>query len=242
MNLQINCTCDGVKTYPIHKHTHYEIMLYLSGNGFLRTTDNNYPFSPGSIIIVPPGTEHGSTSENGFKNISIGGNFGHLLHFKAPASLTDNERQEGRILAELIFNNRYGNKEFLSDLCTTYIRFMLQNMQREDNVSIAVNKIISRITESAYDYNVSLNSLLLNSGYAEDYIRVHFKRITGKTPVEFLTKIRIDHACFLINIYGSTLTLSQIAEQCGYVDYVYFSKRFKSVTGMSPGEYRKRFG
>ena len=28
MDLQINCTQDGIKTYPMHKHNNYEIMLY----------------------------------------------------------------------------------------------------------------------------------------------------------------------------------------------------------------------
>ena len=66
MNLQINCTQDGIKTYPMHKHNNYEIMLYLKGTGYLRTKNARYAFSPGSIIIVPPGMEHGSTSKNGF--------------------------------------------------------------------------------------------------------------------------------------------------------------------------------
>jgi len=59
MDLQINRTLDGITTYPMHKHNNYEIMLYLKGTGHLRTKNINYPFSPGSIIIVPPHTEHG---------------------------------------------------------------------------------------------------------------------------------------------------------------------------------------
>ncbi|MBQ9760845.1 MAG: AraC family transcriptional regulator, partial [Clostridia bacterium] len=67
-----------------------------------------------------------------------------------------------------------------------------------------------------------------------------FKKITGKTPNEFLTEIRIKHACYLIDIYQDNLSLSEIAEKCGYLDYIYFSKRFKLVTGISPREYRNQ--
>ena len=35
-----------------------------------------------------------------------------------------------------------------------------------------------------------------------------------------------------------TLTFpAEIAEKCGYTDYVYFSRRFKQITGISPREY-----
>lgn len=88
------------------------------------------------------------------------------------------------------------------------------------------------------DPEIDLIKILLTSGYSEDYIRACFKKITGKTPTDFLTDVRIKHACYLIDIYKDTLTLSEIAEQCGYVDYIYFSKKFKTVMGMSPRVYR----
>ena len=238
MDFQINCTADGVKTYPLHKHSNYEVMYYLQGQGVLRTPDKSYPFSPGSIIIVPSQLEHGSSSKNGFKNISICGNFKHLLFSREPVVLSDNEYLEGKSLAELIFKNRFSGNEYLMSLCSAYIHFLLQSIENKDSVSKAVDKIIKEITSKACDSSINLSSLLLKSGYAEDYIRSHFKRITGKTPNEFLTQIRINRACYLISIYGSSLSLSEIAEQCGYTDYIYFSKKFKSVTAMSPRKYK----
>ncbi|MBQ8146607.1 MAG: AraC family transcriptional regulator [Clostridia bacterium] len=67
-----------------------------------------------------------------------------------------------------------------------------------------------------------------------------FKKVTGKTPNEFLTVIRIEHACFLMDIYHSKLSLAKISEQCGYLDYIYFSKKFKSIMGVSPRKYRNQ--
>ena len=239
MNLQINCTQSGIKTYPMHKHNNYEIMLYLQGTGHLRTQNTDYPFSPGSIIIVPPGIEHGSTSEDGFKNISVGGRFENLFYFKDTVTLFDNKQNEGRMLATMIYNNRHKNNDYVSKLCIAYIHFILQYISAADNISASVNKIICEIENNFYDYDISLRHLLQKSGYAEDYIRAHFKKITGKTPNGFLTDIRIKHAAFLIEIYANTLSLQQIAEQCGYADYVYFSKTFKSILGISPKEYKK---
>lgn len=239
MNLQINCTQDGVKTYPMHKHSNYEIMLYLKGTGCLRTRSADYPFSPGSIIIVPPGTEHGSTSKNGFKNISVSGKFENLFQFEDIVTLFDNAQNEGRLLATMIYNNRYKNSAYISKLCSAYIHFILQYISVADNINISVNKIICEIENSFYDCDINLSRLLQKSGYAKDYIRAQFKKITGKTPNAFLSDIRIKHAVFLIDIYANMLSLQKIAEQCGYTDYVYFSKKFKSIMGISPKQYKE---
>ena len=238
MNLQINCTQDGIKTYPMHKHNNYEIMLYLQGEGYLRTTHADYPFSPGSIIIVPPGIEHGSTSKNGFKNISVSGNFENFLRFEETVTLFDNKQNEGKMLATMIYDNRHKNNDYVSKLCTAYIHFIIQYISVTDNLGAAVNRIICEIENNFCDYDINLCHLLQKSGYAEDYIRTHFKKLTGKTPNSFLKNIRIKHAAFLIDVYTNTLSLQQIAEQCGYTDYVYFSKTFKSILGVSPKEYK----
>ena len=83
-----------------------------------------------------------------------------------------------------------------------------------------------------------LAALLHKSGYAEDYIRSEFKKHTGYSPVDFLAKVRIDYAKKLLDIYGENLPVSRIAELCGFRDAVYFSRRFKQFSGISPAQYR----
>lgn len=238
MNLKINQTADGVKQYPIHKHTNYEIMLYLEGNGYLKSTHKDYPFRPGSIIIVPPGILHGSVSENGFKNISISGDFNGLMGFSEIVTLSDNERNEATNLAKIIYDNRSGNKKYLSQLCLSYVHCILLRMNFEDDIYKTVNLITSGVMNNFSNPDFKVSTLLSDSGYAEDYIRAQFKKITGKTPGSFVTDVRIKHALFLIDIYSNTLSLEQVAEKCGYDDYIYFSKKFKSIIGKSPREYK----
>jgi len=142
------------------------------------------------------------------------------------------------MLATMIYNNRNKNTDYVSKLCTAYIHFILQYINFTDKLGVAVNKIIYEIETNFCDCDINLYHLLQKSGYAVDYIRSHFKKVTGKTPNRFLTDIRIKHAAFLIDIYTNTLSLQQIAEQCGYTDYVYFSKTFKTLLGVSPKEYK----
>ena len=240
MSYTINRTQGGVIQYPMHTHKNYEIMLYLDGKGYMRTELGNIPFEVGTIVIVPPNIKHGSTSGNGFRNISIEGDFEAYFRFDTVKSFLDNEIQEGKMLAEMIYENRYGNDTYLASLCTAYVCFLMQRFELDSAMQRSVKKITDVISQNAFDPQIDLTLILSQSGYSEDYIRSCFKKITGKTPSEFLTDIRIKHACFLIDIYKNKISLSEISERCGYLDYIYFSKRFKSVMGMSPREYRNQ--
>ena len=240
MSYTINRTQDGVVQYPMHTHKKYEIMLYLDGEGYMRTELENIPFETGTIVIVPPNIKHGSISENGFRNISIEGDFEAYFGFDTVKSFEDNETQEGKMLAEMIYENRYGNDTYLASLCTAYVCFLMQRFELDSAMQRSVKKITDEISQNAFDTQIDLTLILSKSGYSEDYIRSCFKKITGKTPNEFLTDIRIKNACFLIDIYKNKISLSEISERCGYLDYIYFSKRFKSVMGMSPREYRNQ--
>lgn len=240
MNCRITCTRDGVIRYPMHAHKNYEIMLYLEGTGYMHTEQGDFSFCEGTVVIVPPNVRHGSVSEAGFKNISVESDLKGYWQFDTVKSFSDNDAREGKALAQLIYENRFGNGTYLAALCTAYFYFLSQRLEIDDTIQTRVLSMMSEITKNAFDSQIDLASILSKSGYSEDYMRSCFKKITGKTPNGFLTEIRIKHACFLIEVYRSELSLSEISEQCGYLDYVYFSKKFKSVTGMSPREYRSQ--
>lgn len=239
MAFSISKTEDGVKKYPLHKHKFWEIMFYTEGEGVLHTPQYDHEFSKGTVILVPPGILHGSISKNGFKNISIGGNFEHFFAFDSPLTVYDNADHNGMFLAEMIFNSRYGNDAYLESLIHSYLYFLLNQANFSNKIKDAVNRIHTLIRENAQNPNIDMKEILLSGGYAEDYIRMHFSKKYGMPPVKFLTKVRIDHACSLIQIYQNSITLTEIAEKSGYTDYVYFSKQFKSITGKSPREYLK---
>lgn len=72
-----------------------------------------------------------------------------------------------------------------------------------------------------------------------DYLSRLFKKETGKNFVDYLTDHRIERAKALI--VTSDLKNYEIADHVGYDDYRYFSQVFKKKTGMTIGEYRRKF-
>ncbi len=215
-------------------------MYYLKGEGCLATKTGDIAFKPGTIIIVPPKITHGSVCEDGFVNISIGGHFGHLFMFNSIIVQQDNENKDGERLAKLIFDNRSADAEYLSALYNAYAHFLLKNAAYEKRINQEISKIVEGITKNFFDPCFDVTNLLHKSGYAEDYIRAEFKKSLAVSPIDFLTKTRIEHAKKLLEIYGSNLSISEISEACGFDDPIYFSRRFKQFAGISPTEYKKR--
>ena len=234
MNFKI---CAGAGKVREHKDKQYEIVVYTKGKGIYHTEEKEFDVCCGKITIVPPGVIHSMQVCSGIERIYIQGEFNQIFNLNSAVLISDNPRNEGLLLTKMIYDNRYENPEYVSALVGAFAHFLLQSIRFDDEVGLAVKEIVNKITTEFYDSNLNINQLLNNSGYAEDYIRSQFKKITGRTPVEFLTKIRISHACYLIDTYKSNLTLSEISEKCGYTDYIYFSRRFKQIMGVSPRTY-----
>ena len=85
--------------------------------------------------------------------------------------------------------------------------------------------------------DVSLDEIASEVHLVPRYVCTLFKRETGMTITEYMVGEKIELAKRLIIMRRQTLT--EIAETCGFSDYNYFSRVFKRIVGMTPGEYRK---
>lgn len=72
-----------------------------------------------------------------------------------------------------------------------------------------------------------------------DYMAKVFKRETGKKLIDYLSEVKLEEAKYRLS--KTNESISNIASSLAYSNFSYFSKMFKSETGMSPGEYRKKF-
>lgn len=62
-----------------------------------------------------------------------------------------------------------------------------------------------------------------------------FKQSIGLTPLQCLTQFRIAHSKQLL--LDESLTISMVANLCGFANANYFAKVFRHEVGMSPSEY-----
>lgn len=67
----------------------------------------------------------------------------------------------------------------------------------------------------------------------------YFKNRTRKTYTQFISEIRVGHACKLL--IEDSLNVKQICYESGFHNFASFHKHFKSITGQSPLNYQKSF-
>lgn len=68
----------------------------------------------------------------------------------------------------------------------------------------------------------------------------YFKSRTGKTYTQFLTEIRVGHACKLL--LDNRISIKQLCYESGFNNFTCFHKNFKLLTGKSPQSYQKEHG
>ena len=73
------------------------------------------------------------------------------------------------------------------------------------------------------------------------YSRVHFLRMfraaTGYPPHNYLLNLRVERARELLA--NPTLSLTDIALECGFSSHSHLSRVFRQVLGATPSEYRR---
>ena len=64
-----------------------------------------------------------------------------------------------------------------------------------------------------------------------------FKEMTGQTPLDYVTEWRMQKAVVLLK--QEERKLAEVAQAVGYESDAAFSKAFRRVVGVTPGQYRQ---
>lgn len=78
------------------------------------------------------------------------------------------------------------------------------------------------------------------SGLAERSFSRRFARATGHAPLEYVHTLRLEEAKQLLE--SSTLAVEAVALEVGYQDASFFGRLFRRRVGLTPAQYRRRFG
>ncbi|MDF2942459.1 MAG: Response regulator containing CheY-like receiver domain and AraC-type DNA-binding domain [Herbinix sp.] len=113
----------------------------------------------------------------------------------------------------------------------------LQTEKKENATIFAIKEFISK---NYSNDNLSVKDISEDVFLSSTYVCTIFKNETGKTLNQYLTEYRIEKAKNMLKDFRYKIT--DISAKVGYSDGNYFGKAFKKLVGLSPSEYRERFG
>jgi AraC-like DNA-binding protein len=201
----------------------------------------NLRYGGGDILVIPPGVRHTNSSETGFKNIHVNIS-GWVAPFKAFFKVADVNNAVGQLLRQLILASvsEMKNKNVVLqnyvDLLLNLITGMIDIGHQSEYVEKLKNKLIENFGDGDFDTAAYMRTLPLTP----EYLRKLFIKEMGVSPLQFLTRIRIENAKKLLSaIPSNRLKVDAVAKMSGFSDSLYFSRLFKKHLGVSPSDYRK---
>jgi AraC-like DNA-binding protein/ligand-binding sensor protein len=90
------------------------------------------------------------------------------------------------------------------------------------------------------DRKISLREIAKVAGLSAPYFSTIFKKEMGENLSRYINRQRVEKASKML--LETDLSLSEISGACCFEDKSWFSKIFKSFTGISPGKYRTQGG
>jgi AraC-like DNA-binding protein/ligand-binding sensor protein len=97
-----------------------------------------------------------------------------------------------------------------------------------------------RFIRENFTRKISLQEIATVSGLSAPYFSTIFKEEMGENLSKYLNRLRVERASRLL--LETDLSLTDIAGACCFEDQSWFSKIFKTYTGLSPGKYRSQGG
>lgn len=224
---------------------HYNLWIALEGAGcFTFRSGLRVPFAPGSAFLLPPFT---AFEAEGVKGIDI---VNFTLHYRPTISSAPSELWLGHLeridwlegfCSELAlrfaFPDHAGKQAIVHGIGYLWANLVegpaqSKNDPHKDRIMALVARI-RRDPASAGDVESMAASCALSPAH---FTRL-FRRITGLPPNRFVIRERIYRAKSLLR--DSNATLEEISERLGYTDLYFFSRQFRTETGLPPGAYRQ---
>ena len=272
----IRCLSHGYPTPLArwHHHDEYELHLITATSGKVFVGDWIGQFQPGQLVLTGPRLPHNWVSmdvpEGGVEERDL------VIQFpRAPIELASQQIPELREIMPLLERSRHGIEffdmlpqalahwhnvkntqglarfgafcAFLSDLvqCTDYRMLSNAPLQSVDNdaqldqINVIVNSITENLSESQSAADIARGLGMSESGFSR-----FFRRATGNTFTDFVNHVRINRACQLL--METDLGIANIGFEVGFNNIANFNRRFLSIKGMTPSEFRRqaasRFG
>ncbi len=229
--------------FPNHIHSSFEVIISTQGEMEVTVADQKYTVSENECVLVFPNQIHEIKTEKHAKHLvlifspQLVRAFSKKFEAYVPVNNKFNlDEYHIKKIAEL--DNKKSTLELkglLYSICGEFDKNAEYIEFKGDGQNLLFK--IFKFVESNYKGKCSLYELANETTYNYVYLSKHFSKNTGISYTEYVCRYRINEACYLLMNTNSTML--DIAYECGFDCLRSFNRRFKSIVGISPSEYRK---
>ena len=224
------------------------------GNGWCELGGKRHEIRPGHLLIIPPGVRYsGGAVEDDPWTISwvraIGGNLDFFLEelgvtIQAPVLQVGDDPQLLALFHEVLEALEGASApprllyaaQTLAHLIGTVIWHCRGCARAEPDVWRRIEQSIAYMQQHL-DKPLHVSTLATLANVSPSYYTVLFKRQTGSAPIDYFIRLRMQHACHLLE--ATSFSVKEVAAALGYDDPFYFSRIFKCVNEVAPSSYRQ---
>ncbi len=234
----------------------YQINYITSGQGSIETKKGVYQIKKGSLFILKPGMWHryGPDASKGWVENYIGFKgditdkiFGNEI-FKTESPVRQLGDREELIdtfikIFDLIKNEAPGFQQIAAGLIMKMTGYLVAFEKQKGYSGNRVEKIIRSACftmQNSLTGDIDLRAIAADNNVGYAYFRKMFKKYMGVSPLKYHLNLRMLKGKELL--LTSDKSVSEISYELGFNSVYYFSRLFKSKTGVSPSQFRRQNG
>ena len=245
-----------------HYHMAAEIIWVMEGRVQMLIGTVYKEYQKGDIIFIPPSVVHGMLSlTEDAKTLGIVFEFSWLdmmglkLDFselfrgrqrldyvvddqtEGYGELCDNIRNVADMYGDFSTNSKIQIVSYLLLVMSQLIHIFSLEETVQDKNYLKLRPVLAYIEEH-YPEKIQISDLSHIIHVCDDRLIRLFKEVTGETPVEYITNLRIEAGVKLLS--STDLSIADIAYQTGFGSDTYMTRIFKQKLNTTPGKYRHK--
>lgn len=240
-------------TMNAHWHEGIELLYCVSGTARLVADTQTQIMRPGQLSVIPSGALHYTARENGTDCLYYCLIADPLLLSQTalPANLNIQRQVEDPAVTaryHQIIHEMETKEPFYKDAVKELVRLLFIELCRHWSSAGPSSPLPSRqpeMVKQAILYlrdhlheSLSVDDLCGQVGFSKYYFCHVFKKVTGRTVMDYANSLRCSQARQLLE--SGAYSISECAVRCGFSDLSYFTKVFKRQTGLLPSQVRQQ--
>ena len=247
-----------------HWHVEFEILRVLTGTLSMTLDEKTFSAHAGDVVFIHGGVLHSGVPEDGCVYQCIVFDLNSLLRGSTAVTpylqkilhqevmvfhhLTGHHQEAVRAVDDIFEAFQEMNDGYQLTVIGQFYHFfgivfgkhyyleIITRTRRDYRRVIQLKQVVDYM-EKNYSRHITLDDLAGAVQMSPRYFCRFFSEMTHQTPMDYLNRQRIEHACSLLAVADESIT--EVAYKSGFNDLSYFIRTFRKYKGVTPGKYKR---